>query len=222
MWLWALVVKNLTVNAEDTREAGLTPGLERSPREETWQPTPGFSPGESHGQSSPTGSIQSMGLQRVGYNWAANTFTFCHTAKHKLGFKEAEEPESKLPTFVGSWTKQRSSRKTSTSASLTMLKPLTMWIMINWKILKETGIPDHFTCLLRNLHKGQEATGRTRHGTTDWLESGKEVQQSCILSPAYLTSMWRTSREMWAWMEHMLESTLPGEITTSDVKMISL
>ena len=153
MWLWALVVKNLTVNAEDTREAGLTPGLERSPREETWQPTPGFSPGESHGQSSPTGSIQSMGLQRVGYNWAANTFTFCHTAKHKLGFKEAEEPESKLPTFVGSWTKQRSSRKTSTSASLTMLKPLTMWIMINWKFLKrreyQTTLPVSWETYIR-------------------------------------------------------------------------
>ena len=166
--------------------------------------------------------FQSMGLQRVGYNWGTNTFTFCHTAKYKLGFKEAEEPESKLPTFVGSWTKQRSSRKTSTSASLTMLKPLTVWIIINWKILKETGIPDHFTCLLRNLHKGQEATGRTRHGTTDWLQSGQEVQQSCILSPAYLTSMWRTSLEMRGWMEHRLESTLPGEITTSNVKMISL
>ena len=52
-----------------------------------------------------------------------------------------------------------------------------------WKILKEIGIPDHLTCLLRNLHAGQEATVRTGHGTTDWLQIGKGVCQSCILSP---------------------------------------
>ena len=52
-----------------------------------------------------------------------------------------------------------------------------------WKILKETGIPDHLTCLLRNLFAGQEATVRTRHGTTDWLQTGKGVRQGCILSP---------------------------------------
>ena len=58
-----------------------------------------------------------------------------------------------------------------------------MWITINWKILKEMGIPDHLTCLLRNLYAGQEATVRTRHGTTDWSQIGKGVRQSCILSP---------------------------------------
>ena len=58
-------------------------------------------------------------------------------------------------------------KKTSISALLTMPKPLTVWITINWKILKEMGIPDHFTCLLRNLHAGQEAIVRTGHGTTD-------------------------------------------------------
>ena len=55
---------------------------------------------------------------------------------YKLGFEEAEEPEIKLPTFVGSWRKQGNSRKTSTSVSLTLLKPLTVWITTNWKILK--------------------------------------------------------------------------------------
>ena len=55
-----------------------------------------------------------------------------------------------------------------------------------WKILKETGIPDHLTCLLRNLYAGQEATVRTRHGTTDWLQIGKGVRQGCILSPCLL------------------------------------
>ena len=55
--------------------------------------------------------------------------------------------------------------------------------MINWKILKEMGIPDHLTCLLRNLYVGQEATVRTGHGTTDWFQIGKGVRQGCILSP---------------------------------------
>ena len=64
-----------------------------------------------------------------------------------------------------------------------MLMPLTVWITTNWKILKEMGIPDHLTCLLRNLYAGQEATVKTRHGTTDWFQIGKGVRQSCILSP---------------------------------------
>ena len=78
--------------------------------------------------------------------------------------------------------KQKSSRKIPISAFLTMPKPLTVWITINWKILKEMGIPDHLTCLLRNLYAGQEATVRTRHGTTDWFQIGKRVRQSCISS----------------------------------------
>ena len=64
-----------------------------------------------------------------------------------------------------------------------MLKPLTVWITINWKILKEMGIPDHLPCLLRNQYAGQEATVRTGHGTTDWFQMRKEVRQGCILSP---------------------------------------
>ena len=63
-----------------------------------------------------------------------------------------------------------------------VLKALTMLITINWKILKEKGIPDHLTCLLRNLCAGQEATVRTGRGTTDWLQIGKGVQQGCTLS----------------------------------------
>ena len=101
----------------------------------------------------------------------------------KLYFKKAEEPEIKLPMSIGPPKKQESSRKTSISALLTMPKPLTVWIPINWKILKEMGIPDHLTCLLRNLYAGQEATVRTRHGTTDWFQIGKGVRQGCILSP---------------------------------------
>ena len=64
-----------------------------------------------------------------------------------------------------------------------MPKPLTVWITINWKILKEMGIPDHLTCLLTNLYAGQEATVRTGHGTTDWFQIGKGVRQGCIQSP---------------------------------------
>ena len=101
----------------------------------------------------------------------------------KLVLEKAEEPEIKLPTSVGLSKKQESSRKTSTSALLTMPKPLTVWITINWKILKAMGIPDHLTCFLKNLYAGQEATVRTGHGTTDWFQIRKGVCQGCILSP---------------------------------------
>ena len=115
--------------------------------------------------------------------------------------------------------KQESSRKTSTSALLTTPKPLTMWITINWKILKELGIPDHLTSLLRNLYAGQEATVRTECGTTDWFQIGKGVGQDCILSLC-LSYMQKILCEMLGWMKHKLESRLPGEISiTSDMQM---
>ena len=101
----------------------------------------------------------------------------------KLDLEKAEEPEIKLPTSVGSQIKQESAKKTSTSALLTMPKPLTVWITTNWELLKEMGKPDHLTCLLRNLYADQEATVRTGHGTTDWFQIGKGILQGCILSP---------------------------------------
>ena len=104
----------------------------------------------------------------------------------KLDLEKAEKPEVKLPTSIGSSKKQESSRKTSISALLTMPKPLTVWITINWKIMKEMGIPDDLNCLLRNLYAGQEATVRTGHGTTDWFQIGKGVRQGCILSPCFI------------------------------------
>ena len=107
----------------------------------------------------------------------------------KLDLEKAEEPEIKLPTSTGSSKKQESSRKTSTSALLTTSKPLTAWITTNWKILQEMGIPDHLTCLLRNLYVGQKTTVRTGHGTTDWLQIGKGVCQGCTLSP-YLFNLY--------------------------------
>ena len=64
-----------------------------------------------------------------------------------------------------------------------MTKPLIVWITTNWKILQEMGIPDHLTCLLRNLYAGQEEAVRNRHGTMDWFQIGKGVCQGCILSP---------------------------------------
>ena len=69
---------------------------------------------------------------------------------------------------------------------MTTLKPLTVWIITNWKTLKEMGTSDHLTCLLRNLHAGQEATVRTRSGTTDWFKIEKRVQV-CLLSPCLLS-----------------------------------
>ena len=64
-----------------------------------------------------------------------------------------------------------------------MPKPLTVWVTINWEILKEMGLPDHLTCLLRNLYAGQEATVRIRNGTADWFQIRKGIRQGSILSP---------------------------------------
>ena len=94
-----------------------------------------------------------------------------------------------------------------------------------WKILKEMGIPDHLTCLSRNLYAGQEATVRTGHGT-DWFQIGKRVRQGCILSPClfnlYAEYIMRSAglEEVLDWTKHKLESRLPGEISiTSDMQM---
>ena len=104
---------------------------------------------------------------------------------YKLGFKEAEEaeePEIKLPTFLGSWRNQGNSRKTSTSASLSPLKPLTVWFTTDCgKSLKRWEY--HTTLPVSWKTADQEATIRTLHRTTDWFKTGKRVQQGCILSP---------------------------------------
>ena len=95
---------------------------------------------------------------------------------YKLDLEKSEEPEIKLPRSVASQIKQENSRKTPTLALLTMLKPLTVWVTTNWKILKQMGIPDYLICLLGNLYAGQEATVRTGHGIMDWFLNGKGVQ----------------------------------------------
>ena len=101
----------------------------------------------------------------------------------QAGFRKGRGTREQIANIRWIIEKARNSRKTSTSASLAMLKPLTVWITTNWKILQEMWIPDHLTCCLRNLYAGQEATVRTRDRTTDWFQIGKGVCQGCILSP---------------------------------------
>ena len=109
---------------------------------------------------------------------------------YKLDLKKAEEPEIKLPTSAESLRKQRNAikniyfyfsyyGKASDCVDHSKL----------WKILKKMGIPDHLTCLLRNLYACQEAGVRIRHGTMDWLQIGKGVHQGCILSPYLIAYM---------------------------------
>ena len=100
----------------------------------------------------------------------------------KLDLEKAEEPEIKLPTSVGSLKKQESSKK----HLLCFIDYTKAFDCVDhnklWKILQELGIPDHLTCLLRNLYAGQDATIRTGHETTDWFQIGKGVCQGYILS----------------------------------------
>ena len=88
-----------------------------------------------------------------------------------------------------------------------------------WEILKDVGIPDHLTCLLRNLYAGQEATVRTGHGTTYWFQIGKGICQGCILSPCLFNLSAEYIIQNAELGEHKLESRLPGEISiTSDMQ----
>ena len=145
---------------------------------------------------------------KSGFNsrWAKNF------QMYKLDLEKAEELEIKLPTSIGSQKKQENSRKTSTSASLTMLKPLTLWITTNWKILKEMGIPDHLTCFLWNLYASQDPTVRLWHGTTERFQLGKYAK-AVYCHPTYLTYM-QSTYIMWnaGRMKHKLNSKLQGEI----------
>ena len=101
----------------------------------------------------------------------------------QAGFRKGRGTKINLPTSTESLKKQQNSRKITTSAALTMLKPLTVWITTNSGKFLEMGIPDHLACLLQNLYTGQEAIVRTGHGTTDWFQIRKGVHQGCILSP---------------------------------------
>ena len=139
----------------------------------------------------------------------------------KLVLGKAEEPEIKLPTSAGSLKKQESSRKTSISALLT-IDYAKAFDCADYnklcKILQEMGIPDHLTCLLKNLYTGQEATVRTGHGTTDWFQIGKGVGQGYILSPCLFNFYAEYTMRNAGLEKHKLESRLLGEISiTSDM-----
>ena len=100
------------------------------------------------------------------------------------GFRKGRKTRDQIANIRWIMKKEEIYRKTSISALFTMKKHLTVWITINYgKLIKRMGIPNHLTCLLRNLYEGQEATVRTGHGTTDWFKIGKGVRQACILSP---------------------------------------
>ena len=134
----------------------------------------------------------------------------------KLVLEKAEEPEIKLPTSAGSWKKQEFQK----NIYFCFIDYTKAFDCVDHnklrKILKEMGIPDHLTCLLRNLYAGQEATVRTGHGTTDWFQIGKEVRQGCILSPC-LFNLHAKYIMRNAGLE---ETRLPGEISiTSDMQM---
>ena len=121
---------------------------------------------------------------------------------------------------VGLLRKRQSSRKLSISVLLTMPKPLTVDHHKLRKILQEMEIPDHLTCLLRNMYAGQETTVRTGHGTTDWSQIGKGVCQDCILSPCLFKLYAEYIMRNAGLDEQKLESRLAGEISiTSDMQM---
>ena len=136
----------------------------------------------------------------------------------KLVLEKAEEPKIKLPTSAGSSKKQESSRKTSTSALLTMPKPLTVWITRNCgKSLKrwdyQTTLPASWEICMQIQKQKLELGMKQQTGS----KSGKEYVKAVYCHPAYLTSMQSTSWEMLDWMKHKLEPSLPGKISiTSD------
>ena len=139
----------------------------------------------------------------------------------KLDLEKAEEPEIKLSTFFGSSKKHKSSRETSIcftdyTKAFDYVDPNKLW-----KILQEMGIPDHLTCLLRNLYADQEKQLELDMEQPTGSKSGKEYIKAVYCHPAYLTYKQSTSCEMPSWMKHKLKSILPGEISiTSDMQMI--
>ena len=137
----------------------------------------------------------------------------------KLVLEKAGKPEIKLLTSTGSLKKQESSRKNIYFCFIDYAKAFDC-VAHNklWEILKEMVIPDHLTCLLRNLYTGQEATIRTGHGPTDWFQIGKAVGQGIYCHPAYLTYMQSTSWETLGWRKYKLESRLPGEISITNLR----
>ena len=132
----------------------------------------------------------------------------------KLDLEKTEEPEIKLPNIR--WIIEKATElKKNKNIYFSFFDYAKAFDCVDhnklWKIFQEMGIPDHLTCLLRNLYAGQEATVRTGRGT-DWFQIRKGVRQAVFCHPGYLTYMQSTSWEMWRWMKHKLESRLPGEV----------
>ena len=113
---------------------------------------------------------------------------------YKLDLEKAEEPEIKLPTFAGNSRKAREFQKSIYFYFIDYIKAFDCVGQYKlWETPKAMGIPDHPTCLLRNLYAGQEATVRTRHGTTNWSKLGKEYIKAVYCHPVYLNYMQSTS-----------------------------
>ena len=141
----------------------------------------------------------------------------------KLVLEKAEEPEIKLPTSAGSLKKQEFQK----NIYFCFIDYAKAFDCVDhnklWKILKEMGIPDHLTHLLKNLYAGQEATVRTGHGTTDWFQIGKGVRQGCILSPCLFNLYAEYSTQNARVNEAQARIRLLGEISiTLDMQMTQL
>ena len=137
----------------------------------------------------------------------------------KLVLEKAEEPEIKLPTSLASQKKQQNSRKKKkTNISFCFIDDAKAFDCVDhnklWKILSEMGIPDHLTCILRNIYAGQEATELDMEQQTG-SQQEKEYVKAIYCHPAYLTYMQSTSCEMLGWMKLKLKSRLPGEISVT-------
>ena len=147
--------------------------------------------------------------------WTVNFLMF------KLVLEKAEEPEIKLPTSAGSSKKQEFQK----SIYFCFIDYAKAFDCVDhnklWKILKEMGKTDHLICLLRNLCVGQEATVRTGHGTTDWLQIGKGVRQGCILPPCLFNLYAEYIMRNAGLEEVQLESRLPGEISVTSVMQMT-
>ena len=135
----------------------------------------------------------------------------------KPDLEKAEEPEIKLPVFIGDHRKS----KRIPEKKIYFIEYAKAFDCVDhnklWEILKEMGIPDHLTCLLKTLYAGQEATVRTGHGRMDWFQIMKGVHQDCILSPGLFNLYETTSCKMCGWMKHKLETRLLREISITSV-----
>ena len=140
----------------------------------------------------------------------------------QAGFRKGRGKRDQIANIRCIIEKQESSRKTFTSALLTMPKPLTVWITTNCgKFWKRWDYQNTWAASWENLYTDQDATVRTGCGTTDWFQIGKGDVKAVYCHPAYLTYMQSESWETLGWMKHKLESRLLGEISiTSDMQMI--